>query len=145
MPDNSKANIQSLFLNMCLFNYTCKCIWLANYALDPLQICTCICAVCYNSEVNVYSCYSLLDVPKSDGITNLKLHSVQLIEKNLKQFTEGTTTTDGAGSSTPSNTGSTQAAKKYAISQFYLTRVFIVGGVPPCVIATPLLLLTLTQ
>jgi len=68
----------------------------------------------------IYSCtpcYSLLDVPKADGVTNLKLHSVTLNVKDLKQFADGTTAFDGPGLSTPSNTGSIQTNKKCAISQ----------------------------
>ena len=61
-------------------------------------------------------CYSLLDVPKADGVTNLKLHSVTLNVKDLKQFTDGATANDGPGLSTPSNTGTMQTNKKYGIS-----------------------------
>ena len=61
-------------------------------------------------------CYSVMDVPKSDGVTNLKLHSVSLNEKNLKQFADGAIAIDGTGLNTPSNTGSVQTAKKYVIS-----------------------------
>jgi len=63
-------------------------------------------------------CYSQLDAPKADGITNLKSHSVSLNVKDLKQFADGTTATDGPGSTTPSNTGSMQTAKKYGMCKF---------------------------
>ncbi|XP_065916552.1 phosphoinositide 3-kinase regulatory subunit 4-like isoform X2 [Dysidea avara] len=58
-----------------------------------------------------YARQYVMDVPKSDGVTNLKLHSVSLNEKNLKQFADGAIAIDGTGLNTPSNTGSVQTAK----------------------------------